>query len=109
MFMTASINPCMFFTCTDDMIIIKLYFIFYVMVSYIYHCFIIIHAGLTNGYELKALIKWTIVVTICTQCSQEMRKLIIKEGVHIQLLVKLIDLPHASTAHQEVCMIYKYN
>ena len=56
-------------------------------------------------------------VTAWTQCSQEMRKLIIKEKVHIQLLIKLIDLPHASTGHQEVyiydmklysCYVYAY-
>ena len=60
------------------------------------------YVGLTNGYELKALINWTLMVTVWTQYSQEMRKLIIKEKVHIQLLIKLIDLPHAPTGNQEV-------
>ena len=61
------------------------------------------YTGLSNGYELKALINWTLMIIVWIEYSQEMRKLIIKEGVHIQLLIKLIDLPHASTAHQDVC------
>ena len=58
--------------------------------------------ALSNGYELQCLINWTFFVLVLANCSQEMCTEIVKQAVHIQLIIQLIDLPSASTAHQEV-------
>ena len=65
----------------------------------------LIFSVVSNGYELKCLIEWLLLLTIWSDCSKEMRNKFVQptpDSLHTRLITILIDMSTATTDHPEV-------
>ena len=63
--------------------------------------------ALSNGYEVQCLLDWQLLLVTWTNCCEDMRRKVITENIHIEMIKMLLDLPKSAT-YQEVSFIIIY-
>ena len=51
------------------------------------------------------MLDWQLLLVTWTNCCEDMRRKVITENIHIEMIKMLLDLPKSATSYQEVSFI----